>query len=325
MSSALRSSAAVDALRADSTPAESTVGAELPESDQEVVFTGTGRMTTAAARGVEVTAADLIALRAHVINMSQGALTRGGEFFTLPEDVERIFGEDMERAFNDPQSSGMPPRGAAEPFRIMFWAHGGLISERNGLAIAQKHVAFWKSNGIYPIYFVWETGLLQTIGHLLRGLVPGAEEARGFFSDNVSDPLIETAARAAGGEKIWSGMKRNAELSATPAGGATKTAAELKKFLDRHPRAVNIHAAGHSAGAIFQAHFLPVALSAGVPEITSLHLLAPAIRVDTFKPIGSLRPRRPRRPRRLNLFTMVKEQELRRQRAWPSTGSRCST
>ena len=216
----------------------------------------------------------------------------------------------MERAFADPAAFGMPPRDANEPFRIMIWAHGGLISEQSGLAIATKHLQFWKANGIYPIYFVWETGLMQTLGQLLRSLGSGGRDARNFFSDTITDPLIETTLRAVGAEKIWSGMKRNAELGSTPQGGATRTAVELKKFCDRHAGVVRLHAAGHSAGAIFHAHFLPVAFGAGLPDVEQLHLLAPAIRVDAFK--SQLMPLVGGHIKHLALFTMVKDQEARR-------------
>jgi hypothetical protein len=298
---------AIDVLLTDTSPAETAAATELPESEEAVVFRGTGQITSAAARGVEVTAADLMALRPHVINLNEGMLTEGGTFSTLPEDVERIFGEDMEKAFADPTAFGMPPRASNEPFRVMIWAHGGLISEQSGLAIATKHLQFWKANGIYPIYFVWETGLMQTLGQLLRSLGSG-RDARNVFSDTITDPLIETTLRAVGAEKIWSGMKRNAELGSTPQGGATRTAVELKKFCDRHAGVVRLHAAGHSAGAIFHAHFLPAAFGAGLPDVEQLHLLAPAIRVDAFK--AQLMPLVGGHIKHLALFTMVKDQEL---------------
>ena len=297
---------AIDVLLADTSPAETAAATELPESDEAVVFRGTGQITSAAARGVEVTAADLTALRPHVVNLNEGMLTEGGKYFTLPEDVERIFGEDMEKAFADPAAFGMPPRAPSEPFRIMIWAHGGLVSEENGLAIALRHLQFWKANGIYPIYFVWETGLMQTLGQLLRSVGSGGRDARNIFSDRIFDPFIEGALRLVGAEKIWSGMKRNSELGSTPQGGATKTATELKGFCDRHAAHVRLYAAGHSAGAIFHADFLPVAFEAGVPNVEQLHFLAPAIRIDRFK---SLLPHVGNHIKHLAVFTMAKDQE----------------
>ena len=76
------------------------------------------------------------------------------------------------------------------------WTHlagltGALVASA-GLAIAQKHLQFWKANGIYPVYFAWETGFLQTVGQLLRGIVPLARDARDL-ADLLSDPIIERA------------------------------------------------------------------------------------------------------------------------------------
>ena len=303
----LQAEAAIEALLKDTTPAEALPAAEPPEED-EPMFTGRGGVGSAAARGTGVGALDLVALRPHVINLEQGMLTQHGEYFTLPEDVERIFREDMERAFADPVSVGMPRRPDGEPFRVMIWAHGGLVNERDGLAIATKHLEFWKRNGIYPIHFVWETGLFETLGHMLRSIVPGAREARGFFSDRIGDPLIEGLARAIHAERIWSAMKRSAERAVLPQGGATKAARELKSFCNRHADAVEIHCAGHSAGAIFHAHFLPTALDMGIPPVAALYLLAPAVRVDTFK--QRLLARVGNGIEQLGVFTMLRELEL---------------
>jgi len=46
-----------------------------------------------------------------------------------------------------------------QPLRILFYAHGGLVSEEAGLQIAADQVDWWLTNGVYPIEFVWETGL----------------------------------------------------------------------------------------------------------------------------------------------------------------------
>ena len=48
------------------------------------------------------------------------------------------------------------------------------------------------------------------------------------------------------------------------------------------PADVEVHACGHSAGAIFHASFLPVLVGEGV-SVSSLHLLAPAVNLPTFK------------------------------------------
>lgn len=251
-------------------------------------------------------AGDLLRLRPYVIDIDRGRLVQSGEYSSLPEDVERIFGEEMEEAFHNPAAYGMPERKLGEPFRIMLWAHGGLVSEKAGLAGALSHIDFWTKNGIFPVMFVWETGLLASVGHLLQGMMPGS---RNFFSDHVSDPLIEGAARAAGGVKIWGDMKNVAERASLPDGGAFKSAQELKTFCDRHQGdRIEIYAAGHSAGAIFHSYFLPVVFAQGVPALKALYFLAPAIRTDLFR--DRLLPLIGTRIGRLDMFAMNRPTEL---------------
>ena len=113
----------------------------------------------------------------------------------------------------------------------MFFAHGGLVKESAGLAIAFKHLEFWKKNDVYPIYFVWETGLFETLGQLLRR---SQEGTRGFVSDHITDPLIERTARALQGPTIWGGMKFSAERAVAADGGARYVAEKLKAFCDKN-------------------------------------------------------------------------------------------
>jgi len=213
-------------------------------------------------------------LRPHVINISEGQLKSSGRYQTTHDDVRAIFAQHIPAwAKANVEKS--------EPLRIAVWAHGGLIGEQAGLAIAHKHVAWWKSNGIYPLYFVWETGWCDALKSIAASvasrLLPSG--GRGFL-DTVLDPLIERGSRALGGVQIWSAMKRNAQLASAADGGGSFVASQLGKFVQSQKRAIEVHAIGHSAGSIFHSHFVPAALTAGVKEIKTLQLLAPAIRVD---------------------------------------------
>jgi hypothetical protein len=250
-------------------------------AERRAFLAGDGDYTEAApdggARGLfgprRLTADEKASLRPHVINLREGRLIEGGEFFSLEGDVRALFTEHLEEEAERRQKAG-------EKLRVLFYAHGGLASERSGLHRALSHVQWWKKNGVYPIYFVWETGLLQQIGQLIRE----RGGARGFVDELVeaSDAKIEKAARRLGGERIWSGMKRNAEAAAAPGGGSALAADLLAQFCARHP-GVELHAVGHSAGAIFHGHFLPAAFAKGVPPFESVHFMAPAIRLDTFR------------------------------------------
>ncbi len=228
-----------------------------------------------ASRGVsEMSIGDLESLRPHIVNMSNGLLRQSGKYSTKPADVDAIFATHI--------PAWMTNGGSGKPLRMVFFAHGGLVNEQDGLGVAKKHVDWWKSNGIYPIYFVWETGLFDALRAILEETarqIPGVG-SRGF-ADDLTDHLIEKGVRAFGGPKVWQAMKTNAALSSEPSGGAHYVAGRLKEFCDATPGA-ELHAVGHSAGSIFHSWFLPMASQLGVPAFASMQLLAPAIRIDEF-------------------------------------------
>ena len=218
-------------------------------------------------------------LRAHVVNLSGGTFQASGMYTSTKEDVDAIIHEHI------PRWAGTLPVG--EKLRVVVWAHGGLIGETAGLRIAQKHVDWWKANRVYPIYFVWETGLFDALRAILeqvRGKLPGF--GRRDLFDFTTDPLIELGARALGGDKIWGAMKRNAELASAEAGGARYVAQQLAVLAGtpalQQGHSLELHAGGHSAGSIFHSWFLPMARAENVPQFKTLQMLAPAITVAEF-------------------------------------------
>ena len=236
-------------------------------------------------------------LRPHVINLQQGQFSMDGQFATTPGDVDAIFDVYLPQALES-------ARARKAPLRVVLYAHGGLVKESLGLQIAHKHVAWWQKNDVYPIYFVWESGLFETIGQLLRRAWQGVRGVTRDIFDFTTDPIIQELARALYGPQIWSGMQRSAERAVAEGGGALYMAQKLKAFCDQHQQEVPIelHAVGHSAGSIFHAHFIPTACDLGVPAFRSVHFLAPALRTDTF--MERLIPRLGHGIKSLALFTM---------------------
>ncbi|MDB5752852.1 MAG: peptidase caspase catalytic subunit p20, partial [Ramlibacter sp.] len=253
-------------------------------------------------RGSGLDPADMAALRPHLVNLRGGKLSGDGETSSTPQDVDAIFEQHLPR---------WAAEGTADKIRVVFFAHGGLVSESAGLRIAHKHVRWWKDNGVYPIYFLWETGLFETVGQLLQR---GSQGARGFTG--LSDFLVQEAARALQGPRIWGGMKWGAERAAdgpspgTMIGGAYYVAQQLKKFCDQHGQRVELHAVGHSAGAVFHSWFLPAVQDLGVPPFKTLHLMAPAVRVDTFK-ARLLKRLQAGLAAETTIYTMLRDFELR--------------
>lgn len=236
-------------------------------------------------------------LRPHVINLNLGQFSTDGHYTTTPGDVEAIFDEHLVRELEG-------ARARKAPLRLLFYAHGGLVKESLGLQIAYKHVSWWQKNHVYPIYFVWETGLFETIGQLLRRAWQGVRGVTRDIFDYTTDPVIEELVRALYGPQIWSGMQRSAELAVAENGGARYVAQKLKAFCDQHQQEgpIELHAVGHSAGSIFHAHFIPQACGLGVPAFRTVHFLAPALRTDTF--LKQLAPLLGHGMESLTLFTM---------------------
>ena len=195
---------------------------------------------------------DLEALRPYVVNLTRGAFSDDGIMQTTPEDVDAIFDEHLPRFLD----------GVPGPVPVVLWAHGGIVPERAGLRIAGNQVPWWVRNGAYPIHFVWETG----------------------FTETLKDLVSRWALQRLGGRSApWQSVKQSAQAASEPGGGAHYVARRLADFCARNPGRITVHAAGHSAGAIFHSHFVPAAGELGVPGFGSLQLLAPALRIDEFE------------------------------------------
>ncbi|MBM7505363.1 caspase domain-containing protein [Agromyces aurantiacus] len=236
-------------------------------------------MTTTETRAAStIGAARLAALRAHVIDLQDGRLAaRGakapksvGEYRSTEADIRAIFRTHLPAFLEDHRPGPVP---------VVIWAHGGLVDKDAGFAIADQQVDWWKRNGVYPIHFVWETGIWSAVHDSLARWATGGR--RGWL-DDARDNFIEVAARLLGGGGVWNDMKVDAAAASAPGGGARVLAEELARFVREHPTDVSLHAVGHSAGSIFHSHFLPVALEAGVPRFETATFLAPAVRIDTF-------------------------------------------
>lgn len=220
---------------------------------------------------------DLQALKPHLVNLSDGRFSSGGQLRTTPEDVQAIFANHLPEFVAAHGGRDVP---------LLFWAHGGLVDENSGIIGAARQIPWWLANGVYPIFFIWETGLFDAIGSLLgapvREVTPGIPAERGFLQD-AWNKAFELLARPVG-PKVWGQMKISAEQSTAADGGALYVARALADFVGKNPQALQLHAAGHSAGSIFHSWFLPAyaALETGT-GFSSLNLLAPAITVAGFK------------------------------------------
>jgi len=262
------------------------------------------RETYAGARGEESTRAggltseELTTLIPYVVNMREGKFASTDLFHSDASTVDTIFAALAVRA-----AAAQPNA----PLRIALWAHGGLNAEQSGLGIAHKHVWWWVRNGVYPIYFVWETGLFQTIGDTVSRAWDRLRGKRAIDFAAPSDFLIEKLVRTLGGVHVWSGMKFAASEASRPGNAADYVAQKLGALLAAHPGKVQLHAVGHSAGAVFHSHFVPAAIAHGA-TFETMQFLAPAVRVDEFE--DRLLPTIGAGVKRAHVFTMFNRYEM---------------
>lgn len=297
----IRAGAVTDDAGASAVPENEAAGAVIEEFARAAAGTAQrrarglsprimGGTTFNASRG----SGDWSILKPHVINLAKGELSQGGEFSTNPGDVEAIVDAIRDYA----AGTGSP--------RLMIHAHGGLVSETGALDYAKTMRGWWLDHGVYPVFFIWETSLLEIIGQFVLG--------RRDVADWTSDPVIEGLVKGPG-SAAWAGMKESARLSSASdagdgvMGGARLFARKLAALLTAAGGPViPVHTVGHSAGAIFHAHLIPALLAEGIKEIEHLYLLAPSARTDLFRDtLGQ--PLAQKKVKALSLFTMEEEAE----------------
>lgn len=206
----------------------------------------------------------LDALRLHVVNLRRGALSRDGLMQTTARDLT-LLAQAIERKCTGDNAQ-----------TLMFYAHGGLTDERFALASAWAYHRWWTGHGVYPVFFVWETGALETMWQIVGAKLGRTRAATRDIFDHTSDPLVEAIASGPG-TVLWSAMKDSARLAADRAkGGGAAALVEALVVALAGKDLKQVVAVGHSAGSIFHAHFLPALAAKGI-AIDQLHLLAPAI------------------------------------------------
>jgi hypothetical protein len=228
-----------------------------------------------------ITPSDRRELRKHVINLNAGSFSTDGQFVTSEQDVAAIFAQHI------PDWIETLDDGA--PARVVFYAHGGLTNEAWGLYTAAFQRQWWKANGVYPVFFVWETGLMETLWQLFSSaerrmpFVAGGARGLSDWFDELEDKAWEIAARAAQGPTIWLGMKESARKTFSSQGDGLKVLDAAKKFATKFGDRAELHAVGHSAGSIILSHAMVAAQDKKLPKFESVHFLAPAVTNELFR------------------------------------------
>ncbi len=227
-------------------------------------------------------------IRPYVVNLdSNGELSQSGNYWTTEADIEQLFDEVI------PARTRTWTRR-----RVLLYLHGGL---QDGEAVARRIIAFrdvLMANEIYPVHIMWESGVVQSLCDMIRGRFADADDRPGGVRDwfqKLRDGLAEAKdwsfehSVSMAGTRLWAEMKANARLASCHPdgrGGAQLLIAHARRALARLSPAARqrweLHVVGHSAGAIFAAHALPLLARLGV-SFRTLQFLAPALRIDAFR------------------------------------------
>lgn len=259
--------------------------------------------------GARCTPEEVEVFRSHVVDLSGGQLSDSGCYKNTDADLDELIARI---------DKWVAARAGAAA-RIVFFAHGGLVDEQDGLGIALRDYRWWLANDVYPVFFVWETGFFEELQQSWQ-----QHKADAGARDFLTDPLFEFILGPTVGRPTWDRIKNNAFLSSSEVtgtggpGGAAVFAHRVAKW-SAGPNAqaakLEFHAVGHSAGSIFHCHFLPALEAAfkGIakapkPIFKSLALLAPAVRIDLFAQM--LVPRVGASIGACAMFTMKRQSEL---------------
>ncbi|WP_448628514.1 C1 family peptidase [Geodermatophilus sp. URMC 64] len=245
---------------------------------------------------------DLHRLTRHVVNLgNDGRLSTGGRFVSSPAQIDRVV-EHMAR-YHELWADRPADGDDGTVRRVLLYAHGGLTSEGEGLALAQRQLNWWLNNRVYPITFAWQSGPVETLVDQLTDAMEGRTPAGGIGIDLVEqfDRLVERFART-NARWMWDEMKENAARASAPipaaawpsAGpvaeramaelpGASLTVARLADYIRSCPPGarVQVDLVGHSAGSIFLAGVLDRLVEADI-SVHGLTYLAAALRTDTW-------------------------------------------
>ncbi|MEW5771175.1 MAG: C1 family peptidase [Pseudomonadota bacterium] len=221
-------------------------------------------------------------LRPYVIDVgNNGELSSNGDYWTTPEDLQRLVTEDIPKA-----TAGWGKR------RVMLYLHGGLNREK----AAAKRIAAMRgpclANEIYPLHVMWETGFMESLTSYFGDWFTNADKLSGrSLIDSVGEGRDWMIERSLAGplRGIWGEMKENARLASEHHRQQGAMQLLARNILDagkgggrRAAQNWELHVVAHSAGSIFFAHMLRHILELKLP-LRSVQFLAPAVELDVFR------------------------------------------
>ncbi len=178
------------------------------------------------------------------------------------------------------------------PRRLVIYAHSGLHSEAEQIARAKVLGRQFMANGCYPLFVVWQTGLLASISQIAQAplaptATPNHANALGDALSERADRLVELTLGRSLARSAWSEVKDSARLIFEAGRAGELLTRALRALYDSWGEALEIHLIGHSAGALPLAYLVDAlgAQRLGPAHnlldaaVRSAHLYAPACSV----------------------------------------------
>lgn len=179
----------------------------------------------------------------HIVHVDDGKLVETGTYGTPLASIE-----ETARLLRDGANK------ADRYQHILFYAHGGVTDA----AAAARHTSAtrdgFKRNGIYPIHFLWETGLMEELSDIIAGKMADRGGKVGGFQDAM-DFLIEKLSGGIG-RALWREMKADAVRTFEKSAQSATAVRALLGVNDGLTKPYKIHFVGHSAGSNFLSEFM---------------------------------------------------------------------
>jgi len=203
----------------------------------------------------------------HFVHIDDGNFHTDGRYWSTVEDV---------------RETATLVANSTDYDHLLLYAHGGLNSVKASARRIATMKETFKSNGIYPYHFMYDTGLLEEIKDVLLGSSKQVESRAGGLAD-WTDKLIESTSQTPG-RAIWRQMKKGAKRPFKDGRAGLSVLDEFLQAFANSGKLKNIHIVGHSTGCILHA-YLAAALTTLAPgiRISSASLLAPAATTDLYR------------------------------------------
>lgn len=213
-------------------------------------------------------------INGHYIHLDDGKLKVRDRY---PSPKEVIM-ETANVLVNDEKREGEPARYN----HLLFYFHGGLNGSKDSARRIRAMKEVYKRNGIYPIHFMWETGITEELKDVLFGVFDKSEKRVGGNFD-WKDRVIEKFSHFIG-TAVWRQMKEGATRSFKNNAGGMEAMKILLLANQERNKPMKVHFVGHSAGSILMAELLKAKAQIDKNlSIESVSLMAPACTIDLFK------------------------------------------